>query len=83
LPNQSIWFPRKSHHGYFDKALGRKFSTKQEKRDFMNVHGLREDGSMENQKRRDKRIYETVMEEKKKKGLPTESRDEFFRGKDR
>ena len=81
MANKFIWFPKKSHHGYFDQALQKHFSSKQEKRDFMNVHGLREDGSMESQRHRDNRLYETVMEEKKKKGLLTESKEEFFKGK--
>ena len=83
MPNKSIYFPKKSHHGYFDRALGKHFSTKQEKRDFMNAHGLAEDGSMESQRKRDNRCYEMVMEEKKKKGLPTENKEEFLRGRSR
>lgn len=83
MPNKFIYFPKKSHHGYFDVALNKHFSTKQEKRDFMNAHGLQEDGSMENQRRRDKRTYETAMEERKKKGLPTESREKFFGWRDK
>ena len=83
MPNKFIWFPRKSHHGYFDKALGRHFSTKQEKRNFMNTHGLQEDGSMENHRKRNNRLYEIVMEEKEKKGLSTENKEEFLKGRDR
>jgi hypothetical protein len=79
MANQFIWFPRKSHHGYFDKALNRHFYSKSEKRDYLNAHGLAEDGSMESQKHRDKRVYEQAMEDRKKHGKPTESCDNFFK----
>lgn len=81
MPNKEIYFPKKSHHGYFDHALQRHFSTKREKREFMNAHGLAEDGSMESRVNRDKRVYDIAMIEREKRGLPTESRDEFFKGR--
>lgn len=45
----------------------------------MNAHGLAEDGSMESQCHRDKRVYETAMEDRKKRGMPTETREHFFK----
>ncbi len=81
MPNKFIYFPRKSPHGYFDMALQKFFNTKSEKREYMNAHGLREDGSMESRKRRDDRLYETAQEDRIRRGMPTESRAEFFNGR--
>ena len=39
MDNKYIYFPKKSHHGYFDPIFQRKFYSKSEKREFMNKHG--------------------------------------------
>ncbi len=77
MPNQFIWFPKKSHHGYFDKALARNFNSKSEKRDFMNAHGLHEDGSMESERHRVNRLAEQINEERKKQGLKSKTVSEL------
>ena len=38
----NVFFPKKSHHGYFDKSLQRTFHDKNEKREFLKAHGLGE-----------------------------------------
>lgn len=78
MPNQSIYFPKKSHHGYFDKALQRWFGSKSEKKDFMNAHGLVEDGSMENDRHRINRLVEQINEDRKKQGLKSKTKDEII-----
>ena len=69
MPNKFIYFPKKSHHGYFDKALNRYFNTKSEKRAFMNEHKLAEDGSMESEKHRVNRLTEEINEGRRKMRL--------------
>lgn len=76
--NKNIWFPKKSHNGYYDKALGRVFYSKNEKRDFMNAHGLVEDGSMENDRKRVDRIVEELNDIRNKQGKKSLTKEEFL-----
>lgn len=76
--NKEIYFPKKSHHGYYDKALGRYFSSKTEKRDFMNEHKLVEDGSMESEKHRINRLCETINYEREKRGEKPKTKEEII-----
>ena len=76
--NKNIYFPKKSHHGYYDKALNRWFSTKSEKRNFMNIHGIIEEGSMENQRKRDDRLVEQINEERRKQGLTPKLKEQLI-----
>lgn len=69
MPNKSIYFPDDGGHGYYDKALQRRFNTKREKREFMNRHGFQEDGSMENPCKRKKRLHEFIEESRRNQGL--------------
>jgi len=39
-----VYFPKKSHHGYFDKALQQHFYDKKQKERFIKRHGLAEIG---------------------------------------
>ncbi len=78
MPNKNIYFPKKSHHGYFDKAMNKFFSTKSEKRDFMNAHGLVEDGSMERDKHRINRLTEQINEDRRKQGLEPKRKEELI-----
>lgn len=76
--NKEIYFPKKSAHGYYDKALGRYFSSKTEKRDFMNAHNLVEDGSMESERHRVNRLCEVINEEREKHGLKSKTKEEII-----
>ncbi len=77
MPNKFIWFPKKSHHGYFDKALARNFNSKSEKRYFINHQELHEDGSMESERHRVDRLAEQINEERKKQGLKSKTVSEL------
>ena len=77
-PNANIYFPKKSHHGYFDKAMQRWFNSKSEKRNYMNSHKLVEDGSMERDKKRVSRIVEEINEDRRKKGLKTRTVEQYL-----
>ena len=41
----NIYFPKKSHHGYFDTIFQRHFYSKKEKEAFMNKYGFVEGDS--------------------------------------
>ena len=77
MPNKFIWFPKKSHHGYFDKVLGKHFYDKSEKRDYMNAHGLAEDGSMEHDRKRVDKIVEQINEDRRKQGKKTLTKEQL------
>lgn len=77
MPNQNVFFPRKSHNGYFDKALQRTFYSKSEKRDYMNAHKLVEDGSMESEKHRENRLVDKINYEREKNGLKPKTREQI------
>ena len=68
LPKDSVFYPKKSHNGYYDVALGRKFYSKNEKRDYMNAHGLKELYSSESAKHRRVRIEDQCNEDREKRG---------------
>lgn len=74
----SIYFPKKSHHGYFDKALQQHFHSKTQKVEYMRAHGIVEDGSMESQKHRDRRLCEEINEARKKQGLKPKTEVELI-----
>ena len=38
--NRKVFFPKKSHAGYFDQTFQRKFYSEKEKRNFMNRRGF-------------------------------------------
>ena len=78
MPNKEIWFPKKSHHGYYDKALNRYFSDKTEKREYMNEHKLVEDGSMESEKHRVNRLCEVINYEREKQGEKPKTKEEII-----
>lgn len=42
--NKKVFFPKKSHNGYFDKTFRRKFYSERGKREFMNKQGWVESG---------------------------------------
>ena len=68
MPNKFIFFPKKSAKGYFDVALNRHFNDKDEKREFMNTHGITEDPSMESVKHRENRICDEINYHREKNG---------------
>ena len=40
--NKKVYFPKKSHHGYFDTTFQRHFYDEKQKREFMNSKGFME-----------------------------------------
>ena len=76
MPNKEIYFP-KGVDGYYDKGLQKYFGTKREKREYLNAHGLVEDGSMETQRHREERLTEIINEERRKQGLKPKSREQL------
>ena len=77
----SVYFPRKSHHGYFDEGLQRKFHDKKEKRAFLKEHGFHEDGPAS--KAHMKRVVEfnRWTEHEKKKNPNFEQSKQFKQAK--
>lgn len=73
-----IFYPKKSSHGYFDKALNRRFNSKSEKRDFMNTHGIIEHPSMESEKHRINDRVDFINYEREKKGLKPKTKVELL-----
>lgn len=71
------WFPRKSHHGYFDRGLNKYFNSKSEKAAYMKANKLAEDGSMENEIHREKRLVDQINYEREKAGLKPKTRAEL------
>ena len=71
----SVYFPKKSHHGYFDKGLRRHFNTKREKEQFMKANKLVEDGSMESDRHRIKRCVEEINASRESRGLKPLSKE--------
>lgn len=78
MGNQSIWFPKKSHNGYYDKAMQRTFYSKSEKREYMNTHGLAEDGSMESEAHRERRLVDQINYNREKAGLKPKTREQII-----
>ncbi|MFH1835521.1 MAG: hypothetical protein ABH851_04970 [Methanobacteriota archaeon] len=73
-----VWFPKKSHNGYYDKALNKTFYSKSEKEMFMKAHHLVEDGSMENEKHRENRLVEEINYHRAKAGLKTKTKEQLI-----
>lgn len=67
--NIEIYYPKKTHGGYFDKALNRTFYSKTEKREFMNAHGIIEHPSMESDRHRTNNLVDKINYEREKRGL--------------
>ena len=62
-----VFFPKKSHHGYFDKALQQHFYDKKQKEQFMKEHGLKEAGpASKAHLKRVKDFCKWTVDEKKK-----------------
>lgn len=76
--NREIYFPKKSAHGYFDKALNRHFSTKTEKREFMNAHSIVEHPSMESDKHRVNDRVDLINYYREKQGLKPKTKRELM-----
>jgi len=72
-----VYFPKKSHNGYFDKALNKTFYSKSEKETFMKAHHLAEDGSMESEKHRENRLVDQINYEREKTGLKPKTREQL------
>ncbi len=78
MKNQFIYYPKKSSHGYFDKALNRHFNDKTEKREYMNTHGIIEHPSMESERHRENRLVEQINYDREKHGLKTKTKSELM-----
>jgi len=73
----SVYFPKKTHNGYYDKALQRTFYSKSEKATYMKSHNLVEDGSMESERHRTNRLVDQINYEREKSGLRPKTREEL------
>lgn len=74
----SIYFPKKSHHGYFDKNLQMYFHSKEHKRQVFKEKGLREgDSASQEHINRVKDFVGWVHDEKRKN--PNFERTEAYR----
>lgn len=77
MKNQFVYFPKKSAHGYYDKALNRHFSSKTEKRDYMNTHGLVEMPSSESKKHLINDRVDYINYQREKQGLRPKTKAEL------
>ena len=67
--NKNCYFPKKSHHGYFDSHFQKHFYDKKQKLDYMNKHGFVEhDGASKTHIERVKDFTEYCKDEKRKHG---------------
>ena len=73
-----VYFPKKAHNGYFDKALNRTFYSKTEKEMYMKAHHLVEDGSMESEKHRENRLVDQINYDREKAGLKPKTREQLI-----
>ena len=73
----SVYFPKKTHNGYYDKALQRTFYSKSEKATYMKSHNFVEDGSMESERHRTNRLVDQINYEREKSGLRPKTREEL------
>jgi len=65
--NRKVFFPKKSHHGYFDQQLNRRFYSEREKREFMNTNGILEgDGATRAHEKKIKDFGAWIKDEKRK-----------------
>jgi len=63
----NCFFPKKSHHGYFDPQFQRHFSDKKQKIEFMNKHKWAEGDSVsKTHTKRVKDFHDWVTNEKRK-----------------
>ena len=64
---KNCYFPKKSHHGYFDKTFQRTFYDKKQKLEFMNKAGFVEaDGASKAHMKRVKDLTEHTKREREK-----------------
>lgn len=78
LPNKFIYYPDDGGHGYFDKALNRRFETKKQKRQFLNEHKMLEDGTSDRERKRQaNHIVEQINVDRKKQGLKPKTKQEL------
>ena len=55
-------------YGEYDRALQKFFPTKTAKKEYMKIHGLAHDGSMESDEHRTNRLAEQINEDRRKRG---------------
>lgn len=64
-------------YGTFDKALQKFFPTIRSKKVFMKAHGIRHDGSMEQEGKRTERIAAEINDRRRKEGKKTRTVQEL------
>ena len=74
----SVFFPKKSHNGYFDRALNKTFYSKSEKEKYLKANHLAEDGSMENERHRENRLVDRINYELEKQGLKPKTKEQLI-----
>ena len=72
-----VWYPKKSHHGYYDKALGW-VNSKSHKEKLMKEKGMVEDGSTESDKHRTNRLVDEINYSREKQGLKPKTKVELI-----
>ena len=65
---KSVFFPSKYTSGYYDPALRRHFSSKDEKREFLKKHKLVENQDIESERHRTKRLVEEYNADQARRG---------------
>jgi len=73
-----VYFPKKSHNGYFDKSLRRVFYSKKQKEEFLKAHNLRENVPTESKRHEVNRLVDEINYEREKRGEKTLTKDKLM-----
>jgi len=71
-----VWWPKKSHHGYYDEGLHKHFSSPEEKREFLKKGNLIETSFNSDPKKRAERLIEEINADRNRRGEKSLSREQ-------
>ena len=74
---KSVYWPKDRSDGYFDRALQRHFRNKDDKRRFLKEHNIIENYSMEDDRKRRKRLVDEINYHREKEGLKPKTQAEL------
>lgn len=73
-----VYYPKKSHHGYYDKGLGCWVNSKSHKKAIMEKHNIVENISSESDRHRTNRIVDEINYTREKQGLKPKTKAELI-----
>lgn len=71
-----IWWPKKSHHGYYDKDLRVKFDSQKQKSEYMVKNGLYETPGAQNKIQHVENLIDEINADRNKRGQPSMSKQQ-------